>query len=381
MRKKLIGLLVLGGFAAVLLVPAFSRGQFGQQDPNAKGGKKGGKGGKGGGFGGGQPGGGMPGGFGGGGKGGKKGGMGPMGGMPQINIDPDAIFNMMAKGSDAIVISTSGMLRPQLEQWAMDNGVTSGIITRGDFTDFYQSMTANMGGGFGGGGGRNIDPAVAAAQRFKQLDKNGDGYLNLDEMPANLKSVWKQYDTNNDGLIDLEEYKEFYAMTVSIGDAGLNATLMMIDELDQRPTVYRAGKLPKELLWFVQMDKDRDGQVGLYEWMDSGKPYVQFQQMDRNGDGLLTAEEVLAYMRAKAGMAGGTLADAVSSVASLGNRQQPGMGANNMMQWQNFGAGNNGKGKKGGPGGPGGPGGGGKGGKKGGKGGGGGFGGFGGGYE
>src|SRR5262249_38616872 len=42
-------------------------------------------------------------------------------------------------------------------------------------------------------------------------------------------------------------------------------------------------------------DKDGDGQVALYEWKAAGQPLDRFLAMDRNGDGFLTAEEVLRY--------------------------------------------------------------------------------------
>jgi len=70
------------------------------------------------------------------------------------------------------------------------------------------------------------------------------------------------------------------------------------EEDGSKPVVYRAGKLPPGLPdWFTQLDTDRDGQVGLYEWKHSGRPLEEFHAMDRNGDGFLTVEEVLRYIR------------------------------------------------------------------------------------
>ena len=39
-------------------------------------------------------------------------------------------------------------------------------------------------------------------------------------------------------------------------------------------------------------DKNGDGQIGLYEW--DRKAFAQFYELDRNGDGLLTADELIA---------------------------------------------------------------------------------------
>jgi hypothetical protein len=57
-----------------------------------------------------------------------------------------------------------------------------------------------------------------------------------------------------------------------------------------------SDNLPKELPpWFKQLDTNHDAQIGLYEWKVSGRPLSEFQAMDRNNDGFLTVEEVLAY--------------------------------------------------------------------------------------
>jgi hypothetical protein len=71
-------------------------------------------------------------------------------------------------------------------------------------------------------------------------------------------------------------------------------------EEEKRPVVYRAGKLPKELPpWFAQLDEDKDGQVGLYEWKKAGRPLNEFQAVDLNGDGFITVEEALRYVKAQ----------------------------------------------------------------------------------
>lgn len=60
----------------------------------------------------------------------------------------------------------------------------------------------------------------------------------------------------------------------------------------------RYGKLPKGLPdWFVKLDTDKDGQIGLYEWLAAKKPTKEFLEMDLNGDGLLTAEEYLRWKK------------------------------------------------------------------------------------
>jgi Ca2+-binding EF-hand superfamily protein len=155
---------------------------------------------------------------------------------------------------------------------------------------------------------------------FRRYDKNGDGVLNYDEMPDNLKAEKDKWDANKDGLIDLKEFKEYMKGRMdqiraemgaafpggqgqgnATGPAGsLPLVPIPIEEDTPKRTVYRAGNLPKELpSWFAQYDTDGDGQIGLYEWKKTGRPLNEFQQMDRNGDGFLTVEEVLSWQAAQ----------------------------------------------------------------------------------
>jgi hypothetical protein len=88
------------------------------------------------------------------------------------------------------------------------------------------------------------------------------------------------------------------------------------NEEDKRPSVVRAGKLPKELpAWFREADTDGDAQIGLYEWRAKGWPIEQFRQMDRNNDGFLTVDEVL---RAQNGGNPIVVASAADGAASPG---------------------------------------------------------------
>ena len=52
--------------------------------------------------------------------------------------------------------------------------------------------------------------------------------------------------------------------------------------------------------WFAALDADADGQVALSEWRKARKPIEAFQEMDLDGDGLLTRDEYQRYLK-KAG--------------------------------------------------------------------------------
>ena len=74
---------------------------------------------------------------------------------------------------------------------------------------------------------------------------------------------------------------------------------------EKRPTVYRANNLPTQGLptWFAQLDTDKDGQVGLYEWKTAGRSLSDFQTWDLNGDGFITVEEAMHTFKMQQGTA------------------------------------------------------------------------------
>jgi Ca2+-binding EF-hand superfamily protein len=247
-------------------------------------------------------------------------------GNPLENIakDPDQVFNMLAKGRSFFLINDTRMIRDQLTQYAQEKGISNGQITREQFQGFSKEIKAKLEAGTlkmafsfpfpkkDQEGSKEAGPKMIAGdateamkkfaeEEFKRRDVNGDGFLNKDEMPDALKSELSKWDKNNDNLISLEEFRDYFiARLLGLrGDndkAPANPLVIIIDddELDKRPTVIRAGKLPKELPpWFGQLDSDGDGQVALWEWRKGNKKLEEFYEWDRNDDGFITAEEVL----------------------------------------------------------------------------------------
>jgi hypothetical protein len=314
--------------AAWLTLPSLVEGQF----------RKGGFGG------GGMPGGGggFPGGggFGGGGfRGGPQGGPGGFRGGPTgggfMGGDPNRMFDMLARGRPYFLVTDTRSLREPLTKFAQERGISNGQITRELFTQFSQSQAANIArpGGFGGapqapggfnpggfnpggfapggfapggfGPGGGFDPSQWADGEFRRRDSNGDNVLNRDEMPDAIREDIGRYDTNRDGLIDQSEYRGYFSARMNRGqEQDPNpVTIILEEEFDQRPTVYRAGKMPKEPRWLQELDTDGDGQVGLHEWRRGGKNIEDFATYDPNDDGFITAEEALRVYNAERGTA------------------------------------------------------------------------------
>jgi len=203
----------------------------------------------------GQPGGGPPGG--GGGRGGRGGRGGGGGGGGSRGFDPNMIFNLLSGGKDYIVVSemlANPMVsardpgaKERAESFMQRQGITNGQLTREQFAQYMQERTTEK----------------RAAREAANPGGAEPGAAPSDGAPG------------SDPVFEPPPQEE-----------------------EKRPVVYRAGKLPKELPpWFAQLDEDKDGQVGLYEWKKAGRPLSEFQAMDLNGDGFVTVEEALRYMK------------------------------------------------------------------------------------
>ncbi len=221
----------------------------------------------------------------------------------------------------------------------------SGIITRAQYTEQFNARMAKMGQPGGGApgappvasftapGAPPVAPGMPAPQAemtdeqvlmaMRQLDRDGDNRISIQEasQSGRLSRVFQTYDKNADGFVDLAEFKGY--MTDRMGNrvpSGDNnspqqpfgqqpygqqpygqpnasyGTAPASAPEEQRPVVLRYGKMPKELpSWFNDLDTDKDGQVGMYEWRFDSRPVAEFIAMDLNGDGLLTAEEYLRF--------------------------------------------------------------------------------------
>ena len=271
--------------------------------------------------------------------GGGKGGRGGKGGK---GMNPDFIFNKMSGGKETFEVakvqlpdfpnSTAEQQKQQMLTLLQQKGITNGIMTKAVFADYWEQRMTQMRALREGKtkpvgtpppppGAPPAAPAAAPAQdieaqareEFARMDADKNGSLSVEEIllakkGRRLYDDRAKWDTNKNGTIELPEYIEYYKSRRAQQDNGGRGNqdppkiptepIEPVEE-DKRPTVYRTGKFPKELPpWFEEADKDKDGQVGLYEWKASGKPIREFMAMDLNGDGFLTVEEVLRYQRA-----------------------------------------------------------------------------------
>ncbi|VTT97052.1 hypothetical protein : : EF-hand_5: EF-hand_5 [Gemmataceae bacterium] len=172
-------------------------------------------------------------------------------------------------------------------------------------------------GGFGGPPG-GFNPDDRGSQRLKEQDRDGDGRVAFAEADDRLKQNFQQIDRNGDGFVDGDEYRGYYANRDrdrggdrggfggppggfnggNWGDPnnGFGRKDEKKDTAEPKPVAMRYGFLPKDLPeWYDKYDADKDGQVALHEWRKSGDEIAKFLEMDLNGDGLVTADELLRF--------------------------------------------------------------------------------------
>lgn len=135
------------------------------------------------------------------------------------------------------------------------------------------------------------------AQSLLQLyDQNQDGVLQREEW-GHLKGRWGEADRDRDGKLSLDEMIYRMAAYTQPGAEKLDGETLLRRRFRPLPP---AERLPAGLpTWFAEKDTNRDGQVMMSEfaseWPD--EKLAEFKRYDRNGDGFITPRECLAGMK------------------------------------------------------------------------------------
>jgi Ca2+-binding EF-hand superfamily protein len=153
-------------------------------------------------------------------------------------------------------------------------------------------------------------------QRFKQLDRNGDGYVSLSEWPLDPDS-YRTVDRNKDGRLSRNELltpnvlrrDDRFRQLDANGDGRLSPTERrpggtILDRLDRDRdgyvttreydesrnigTTWSPRATVREQQTFQILDRNRDNRLTRPEW--TGGP-IRFQQLDRNRDGVISPNE------------------------------------------------------------------------------------------
>jgi hypothetical protein len=77
--------------------------------------------------------------------------------------------------------------------------------------------------------------AQTAAQRFRQLDRDGSGELTRENVEGTeLAQRFEEYDINNDGVISENEFQSWFAAQRDVADTDLDTAIATADERDER---------------------------------------------------------------------------------------------------------------------------------------------------
>lgn len=133
---------------------------------------------------------------------------------------------------------------------------------------------------------------------FRVLDKNRDGELDREEMTTPLKEERVLTDADGNGRISKTEYRDYFHRKVATRTETLAAKAAEKGGSDGKPVaIAKPGTgLPD---WFTTLDLDKDKQISLFEWRQSKRPVAVFEEMDLDGDGLLTKDEYLRWVKKK----------------------------------------------------------------------------------
>jgi Ca2+-binding EF-hand superfamily protein len=120
---------------------------------------------------------------------------------------------------------------------------------------------------------------------FAIMDLNRDRHLGVREIRNTVARV-SLWDRNGDGLIGAEEIPHHYQLTISRGQITIPGRPAIVGRLiREEPPAATSASGPS---WFRRMDRNHDGDVSRREFLG---PRRVFDQLDRDGDGLLDADE------------------------------------------------------------------------------------------
>src|SRR5262249_33551341 len=97
---------------------------------------------------------------------------------------------------------------------------------------------------------------------FRLLDRNGDGLLDLIELPSDLRAELLRWDVNARGFASAAEFRQFVRSRAASADSSLAS-------------------------WFEKLDADGGGLISLSEWQAAGGTAEVFRRLDRTEQGFL----------------------------------------------------------------------------------------------
>ncbi len=224
-------------------------------------------------------------------------------------LDRDELRTMgrkLREAGPAMAKAQPGPIGNPQERFKLMDRDGDGKVTRDEFTGpeaLFDRLDANKDGAItkdeqpkpgalpdsgGAGEGRAF-----MLNRFKVLDKDGDGKLTRSEFTG-VPENFDRMDRDQDGTLSSKELAAAVDFFMSVqGPGGATPKAQAKGKAAAKGAGEAGGFVPPR---FKQMDKDGDGKVTQSEFTG---PAPLFYRMDKDGDGSLTMDEMKAFAAAK----------------------------------------------------------------------------------
>jgi Ca2+-binding EF-hand superfamily protein len=158
-----------------------------------------------------------------------------------------------------------------------------GKLTVEELEAFFNAIT-------GGPGSQTYITIVDQGRSlFTLIDTNHDNRLSQREI-LNFAKNFSKIDKNGDGVIERSELPRQFRVSVSQGpsNGGFGRTFVNF-RVAGNQLLGSTGRGPA---WFQKMDRNKDGDVSLREWL--GTP-EEFKEVNEAGDGLISVDEAMKF--------------------------------------------------------------------------------------
>ncbi len=169
-------------------------------------------------------------------------------------------------------------------------GAAAALLSKDTDRDGTLSGAELKAGGLGG-----EEEAPRRGGMLARLDKDGDGKIGRDEAPEGLKARFDEFDRNGDGYLDEEELRAMRGRGRGRGGRGGRGGAP--GQEDPRPEGMGRGRPGPSLL--ALLDGDKDLALSAKEVENAAKALLT---LDKNGDGAISREELAPPPRPLGGL-------------------------------------------------------------------------------
>ncbi|OWK37836.1 hypothetical protein FRUB_06956 [Fimbriiglobus ruber] len=145
------------------------------------------------------------------------------------------------------------------------------------------------------GNNRQNSPQFNADRFIKDHDKNGDGKLSKDELPADMRDEFDKIDANKDGFLTADELTKHAAMMSQQAPQLVEFVFFAIDSGEDEQVTLQDLQRTYDTL--RKMDKDNSGKLSAEEFKAFRHQRKEerinnfIQRLDKNGDGKISRDE------------------------------------------------------------------------------------------